>query len=148
MKRIYTDADLYNEEEATIVIESADLLLGRLRMELRTEHIELHFELVLEIVEMNGSKSCGYYFVDHRFKVIFWLEEFDVSPICKDVGAVLSHSHLREYIKHKLGLYCMLIISPRLSIRMPILVRYLLAFFGLFCSISAGCTGNCSQLTV
>ena len=113
-------------------------------MELKTEH---HFELVLEIVEMDGSKFCGYYFVDHRSKIIFWLEEFDASRICGDVGAVLSHSHLREYIKHNLGLPCILIFPSRLSNRIPILVRYLLAFLGLLCSISAGRIGNYSQLT-
>ena len=108
MKRIYTDADLYDENETALVIESAELLLGQLGLDLRTEHIESHFELVLEVVERDGSKFCGYYFVDHQSKIIFWLEEFDASHICSDVAAVLSLSHLRQYAKHKLGTVCLL----------------------------------------
>ena len=63
---------------------------------------------------MDGSKFCGYYFVDHRHKIIFWLHEFDASRMCKDVEVVLSFSHLREYIKLRLGLHCMLIIPSSL----------------------------------
>lgn len=79
------------------------MLLGLMREELQTEIIESHFELVLEVVEIDGTKLCGYYFVDHRNKIIFWLEEFDASYICSGVDAVLSHSHLRAYTTYQLG---------------------------------------------
>ena len=83
-------------------------------MELRTGDIGSYFELVLEVVEIHGSKICGYYFVDHRSKIIFWLEKFDAEVICADVAAVLSHSHLREYLKYKLGPHRTLTVITRL----------------------------------
>ena len=55
-------------------------------------------DLVLEITNISGSDEgvCGYYFVDHRRKLLFWLDEMDLSEATKDVHTVISRSHLRK----------------------------------------------------
>lgn len=53
-------------------------------------------ELVLELhrsVE-NDEMECGYYFVDHRTRCLFWLHEYDISEILEEVKGASSPSHI------------------------------------------------------
>jgi hypothetical protein len=77
--------------------------LGDLENKARDENIELapDVELVLEIVPWKEDLLCGYYFVEHSSRCLFWLEEFDAEEICEEIKVVVSLSHLRES-----GLYC------------------------------------------
>lgn len=100
-KRIYTDANLCDPEELVVITESADQILGDLVNKTRDENIALSsdIELVLEIVPQDSGPICGYYFVEHRFRCLFWLENFDAEDICGDIKAVVSLSHLRYEIE-------------------------------------------------
>ena len=80
-----------------IVTESAAQILGQLDRITCEENVELpsDVELVLEIVPLDDEMICGYYFVEHNSRCLFWLEEFDAEGICNEIKAVVSLSHLR-----------------------------------------------------
>src|SRR6266436_2159485 len=98
-QRIYTDADLYDPGDLAIVSESADQILADLENKAREEGVVLppDIELVLEIVQQDGVSICGYYFVDHSSRCLFWLEQFDAEKMCEGNRVVVSLSHLREF---------------------------------------------------
>ena len=98
-QRIYTDANLYDSKEFAIITESADQILTQLQNQAQDLHDALpdDVELVLEIVPFQHKSICGYYFVNHSRRCLFWLEKFDASGICDDVKAVVSLPHLREH---------------------------------------------------
>ena len=97
-QRIYTDANLYDPKELVVITESADQILGDLENKARDENIELapDVELVLEIFPQEENLLCGYYFVEHSSRCLFWLEDFDAEEICQKTQVVVSLSHLRE----------------------------------------------------
>jgi hypothetical protein len=96
-QRIYTDADLCDPENLVVITESADQILGDLVNKTRDKNIILpsDVELVLEIVPQDSGPICGYYFVEHRSRCLFWLDNFDAEAICADIKVVVSLSHLR-----------------------------------------------------
>ena len=96
-QRIYTDANLCDPDELVVITESADQILGDLLNKTRYENITLpdDIELVLEIVPLDSGPICGYYFVEHRSRCLFWLDNFDAEAICADIKVVVSLSHLR-----------------------------------------------------
>lgn len=53
-------------------------------------------ELVLEVISSGEGLICGYYFVNHERRCLFWLEKFDANALCKDIRVVVSYSHLGE----------------------------------------------------
>lgn len=98
-QKIFTDANLYDHEEFTIISESADQILGDLERKLQDEGITLPHDpdLVLEVVPWDEELVCGYYFVNHDSRCLFWLEEFDASGFChNEIQAVVSLSHLSK----------------------------------------------------
>jgi hypothetical protein len=99
-QNIYTDANLYDPDELLFITESADKVLSDLQNKALNDNIVLpdDVELVLEIVPEGAENICGYYFVEHRSRCLFWLEEFDAGWICNDVAAVVSSSHLRKLV--------------------------------------------------
>ena len=97
-QRIYTDANMDDPDEFVVITESADQILGDLENKARDLNIMLpsDVELVLEIVPLDSGPICGYYFVEHRSRCLFWLEEFDAGGICEDIKVVVSSCHLGE----------------------------------------------------
>jgi hypothetical protein len=60
-QRIYTDADLYDPEQCTIITESSDQILGELENMARDKNVTLPpgVELVLEIIPFKDDCICG-----------------------------------------------------------------------------------------
>jgi hypothetical protein len=98
-QRIYTDANLYDPEEFLIISESANQILGDLEIKARDDNVELplDIELALEVVPAEGGPICGYYFINHKSRCLFWLDDFDAGGICSEIKAVVSLSHLRKF---------------------------------------------------
>ena len=96
-QRIFTDANLYDHDKLQLIAECADQILSELENTTRDENISLppDVELVLELVPWNKQLICGYYFVEHNSRCLFWLHEFDAEGIC-GIKAVVSLSHLRK----------------------------------------------------
>src|ERR1700720_1129541 len=77
-----------------VITESADQILGELENMAQLEDTNITLpsgiELVLEMVSLNNELVCGYYFVEHTSRCLFWLEEFDAEGICNDIIVVQS----------------------------------------------------------
>ena len=98
--------------------------MGDLESKARDENINLpsDIELVLEIVPWDNEVICGYYFVEHSSRCLFWLEEFDAEGICEEIKAVVSLSHLRESYLYGEVQGAMYLFSGRVRDRVPVLV--------------------------
>ncbi|KAG2133715.1 hypothetical protein DEU56DRAFT_810328 [Suillus clintonianus] len=62
-------------------------------------------DLVLELKDVRGTIVGGYYFVHHKNKCLFWLQDFDATVILRECGGVteLSHQQIEleaQYWKH------------------------------------------------
>jgi hypothetical protein len=90
--------------QLVIITESADQIWGELKDLARDKNVILppSVELVLEIVPSENELICGYYFVEHNSRCLFWLEEFDAECICNDIKVVASLSHLRTSFLHQI----------------------------------------------
>lgn len=93
---------MYDPEQFAIISETGDQLMGRLQNpEIAAELPKEGYDLVMELVKVNRDEceelAVGYYFADHKSRLLFWLEEFDAWKICSDITAVVSMSHLRKY---------------------------------------------------
>ena len=148
-QRIFTEADLYDHKELQLITECADQILSELEETMQDENISLlDVELVLELVPWNDEVICGYYFVEHNSRCLFWLHEFDAESLCGVIKVVVSLSHLRK--SGFQGLRCArLIIFDRLRDREPVLVGD--DIWKGFCRIltdSPGHTGNYFQIFV
>jgi hypothetical protein len=94
---VYTDANLFNPEELEVITESANQILGALESSDLDKTIKKdEVELVLELCGNSSNLVCGYYFVCHERRCLFWLEKFDASDICGEIKVVVSRSHLSE----------------------------------------------------
>jgi hypothetical protein len=86
-----------------VITESANQIWAELDKMARDEGVTLSsdIELVLEIIPQEDDPICGYYFVEHSSRCLFWLEDYDAEQICApEIRVVVSLSHLR-----KSGLY-------------------------------------------
>ncbi|KAI6135994.1 hypothetical protein F5141DRAFT_3724 [Pisolithus sp. B1] len=90
-KRIITD--LTDVTELQQLLEMADFLLHSAR-ELM---LPLHFDVELVITEVlgpKGEKVFGYYFVDHRQRLLFWVHDYDLLNIFFSVDGVTARDHM------------------------------------------------------
>jgi hypothetical protein len=115
---------LYDPEEAVVITESANQILGDLKNKTMAENVTLptDVELVLEIISRGTEKICGYYFVEHSSRCLFWLEEFDAEQICDEIKVVVSLSHLRTSVSVPKCILCLLIPIGRVRDRISVLV--------------------------
>ncbi|KAF7986293.1 hypothetical protein HWV62_35236 [Athelia sp. TMB] len=105
--RIYTDAHMYDPIQATIVDQTAKKILALLSEVDDPKVQSIKYDLVLEIVPLpDGNVIVGYYFADHASRLLFWMDEFDASPICSEIKCVVSISHLRLEIESQYWAHC------------------------------------------
>jgi len=97
-QRIYTEAV---REELGIITRLADQILADLANMAQATNTMLpdDVELVLELVHFPDETICGYYFVNHPSRCLFWLEVFDADDTCDEIGVVTSESHLGYQIE-------------------------------------------------
>jgi hypothetical protein len=48
-------------------------------------------------VDKEGKNWCGYYFVSHRTRILFWLENFQVDEHLEEVRGELHPTHISGY---------------------------------------------------
>jgi hypothetical protein len=71
---------------------SSEILMSRLSGLVEESFIN-DIELVLDLTQCDdGSTKCGYYFVNHASRSLFWLDDFDARCIC--TIPIVSFSHL------------------------------------------------------
>jgi hypothetical protein len=99
MQKIVTEANLYHAE----VMHDIDSFIEHIDNVMRLKGIKLgpEVELVLEpMLSKDGTDIvCGYYFVDHETRCLFWLENFDVSYTLADIKGVKSPAHIKLAIE-------------------------------------------------
>jgi len=52
-------------------------------------------ELVVELLHDEDKINCGYYFVDHKSRLLLWLEEHDISNHISEIKGAKSSAHIR-----------------------------------------------------
>jgi len=78
-------------------MNSANYLLNvAIRLELPS-HREV--ELVIQLVDYpaSGKYECWYYFVNHKQRLLFWVDEYDLRNIFANVRDVSARSHMSRY---------------------------------------------------
>lgn len=103
-QRIVTDAWLYDREIFRVLIE----FITQIDEFVRSRNLEKNddVDLVLEVVNaIDGSWWCGYYFVHHSSRLLFWLESYIVDDFLEEVKGDLSPSHVElqlqcQYWRH------------------------------------------------
>jgi hypothetical protein len=61
----------------------------------RNVHLPPNPELVLELIQADGADlMCGYYFVDHENRCLFWVEPIEMSVLLMEVKGVTCPSHI------------------------------------------------------
>ncbi|KAG2134375.1 hypothetical protein BD769DRAFT_1572285 [Suillus cothurnatus] len=101
-KRVFTDADVRNPGTAVRIGKAVE----KAYEEARNANIFLDpsVELVLELMEKD-SEECGYYFVDHEKRIIFWFQDHKSDLLMCNICGVERESHVRyalesQYWRH------------------------------------------------
>ncbi|KAG1815233.1 uncharacterized protein BJ212DRAFT_1481756 [Suillus subaureus] len=102
-KRAFTDANV-RDSETTVKIDKA---VEKAYEEARNANILLDpfVELGLELMVEDGEEMWGYYFVDHKRRVIFWFEDYKFFELMNNVRGVKRKSHVKyaldsQYWRH------------------------------------------------
>ncbi|KAJ7713233.1 hypothetical protein B0H16DRAFT_1702568 [Mycena metata] len=108
-KRIFTDGYLFDDASLAQITSVVDQLLAEPECQFlfRTDSGD-SIDIVLDLMRDDPENDeCGYYFVDHSERVIFWLNVFNMStlPIWNLVPGIKSLSHVKlglevEYWSH------------------------------------------------
>ncbi|KIK97728.1 hypothetical protein PAXRUDRAFT_31630 [Paxillus rubicundulus Ve08.2h10] len=117
-KRICTDANLYKHRNLDVITRCADQLFDWIKTG------ELQFseksELVLELMDDKRANiwRCGYYFVDHAYRCLFWVHPFQAEPIFGNVKGIKSPSHIKYAMEAQYWMHCELF--PTQTISLPL----------------------------
>lgn len=104
VRRAITDANLY--QHATLA--SIDTCLDHL---MNTAHclsmnIAHDVELMLQLASLDGEQVCGYYFVNHKCRTLFWIQEMPADSLSNGVEGLDSLHHFRYAIEAEYWLHC------------------------------------------
>ncbi|KAG2037534.1 hypothetical protein BDR03DRAFT_896685, partial [Suillus americanus] len=113
--RVFTDADMRPgkaDSEKLLLMAKALNAYAKSQPDVRAR-IGDGAELVLELVTEKGNttiiKSCGYYFVDHVERVIFWAHPYTCEPggeILFNVKAAKKLSHIKYSLESQYWYHC------------------------------------------
>ncbi|KAG2368658.1 hypothetical protein BDR07DRAFT_1457187 [Suillus spraguei] len=96
-KRVFTDANV-RHHETRIKIDQA---VEKAYQEVRNEDILLKpfVELGLELIVEDGEEMWGYYFVDHKRRVIFWFEDHRSRFLINHMRGVERTGHVKHALE-------------------------------------------------
>ncbi|KAG1899518.1 uncharacterized protein F5891DRAFT_1189661 [Suillus fuscotomentosus] len=102
-KRVFTDVDVRDPQ----IIVKIDKAVEKAYHEARNASIPLDpfVELGLELIVKDGEEMWGYYFVDHKKRVIFWFEDHRSDSLMSRIRGVERKSHIKyalesQYWRH------------------------------------------------
>ncbi|KAH7913125.1 hypothetical protein BJ138DRAFT_679527 [Hygrophoropsis aurantiaca] len=106
--RTFTEVDICDPGIFQDIEDFSKTLHQSLRLFIEDKDLKLKLdevELVLEPTVDDSGVLCDYYFVNHRSRCLFWLEDYDAGVILADCKGVTSLSHKRfaieaQYWKH------------------------------------------------
>ncbi|KAJ7892764.1 hypothetical protein B0H14DRAFT_3427700 [Mycena olivaceomarginata] len=108
-KRVFTDANLFNNSTLIFINDNIRKVHDFLHAHNITVHLEPGVELVLdEYAYDDNSKGCRYYFVNHRYRCVFWMDngDSDLFPVTHEVKGMTSASHIRHELEAQYWLHC------------------------------------------
>ncbi|TFK34462.1 hypothetical protein BDQ12DRAFT_738201 [Crucibulum laeve] len=86
---ILTDAYINEEDDR----EDIEHYIAQIHDYLTKYDVHLPSDVQL-VLELRGSGRCGYYFVDHSHKSVFWLDKFDPVDLLQEVKVDFTTSHI------------------------------------------------------
>ena len=78
------------------VLSTLDEYIKQIIEYITTYDIKLPSDTCL-VLELRLSGRCGYYFVDHAQKCIYWLDEFDARGYLDEVRVKYKPSHIGKH---------------------------------------------------
>ncbi|KAF7354690.1 hypothetical protein MSAN_01382700 [Mycena sanguinolenta] len=100
--RIFTDAYLYDPAPSVQITSAVAQLLARPEVQQLLSTDSNHIDIVLDLMtESIDNDECGYYFVDHSARIIFWLDEFNMNTLdnWKQLPGIASPTHASGWPK-------------------------------------------------
>ncbi|KIK12494.1 hypothetical protein PISMIDRAFT_437615 [Pisolithus microcarpus 441] len=91
-KRIITDLT-----QSQQLLESSDYLLDRARQLGLPFHLDVEL-VITEVAVTKERRDFGYYFVDHRQRLLFWVDDYDLSEIFFNVKGVTARDHMKQAV--------------------------------------------------
>ncbi|KAI5992710.1 hypothetical protein EDD15DRAFT_965279 [Pisolithus albus] len=91
-KHIITDLT-----ESQQLLETSDYLLDRACQLGLPFHLDVEL-VITEVPGPNGRRDFGYYFVDHRQRLLFWVDDYDLSEIFSNVKGVTARDHMKQAV--------------------------------------------------
>ncbi|KIK17297.1 hypothetical protein PISMIDRAFT_111762, partial [Pisolithus microcarpus 441] len=91
-KRIITDLT-----ESQQLLEMSDYLLDRARQLGLPFHLDAEL-VITEVPGPKGRRDFGYYFVDHRRRLLFWVDDYDLSEVFFNVKGVTARDHMKQAV--------------------------------------------------
>ncbi|KAI6038774.1 hypothetical protein EDC04DRAFT_2691598 [Pisolithus marmoratus] len=94
-KRIITDVT--DPQKLATVVDTSNSLLDRARQLGLPSH--LNVELVIsDVFGREKRKDLGYYFIDLRQRLLFWVHDYDLSTIFSNVKGVTVREHMKQAV--------------------------------------------------
>ncbi|KAJ6473234.1 hypothetical protein C8R45DRAFT_1012712, partial [Mycena sanguinolenta] len=120
--RIFTDAYLYDPTPFAQITSAVAQLLARAEVQQLLSTDSNHIDIVLDLMtESLDNDECGYYFVDHSARIIFWLDPFDMSALdnWNQIPGISTPTHAKlcleiEYWVHSQYFPTAMPISPQI----------------------------------
>ncbi|KAJ8522039.1 hypothetical protein ONZ45_g1350 [Pleurotus djamor] len=97
--KVLTDVNMLDPDILSETQRFLDIIFDHIRAQ--NLQLEPDVELVVEVVKYDGDDHyrCGYYFVHHTTRCLFWLEPFDLSNALWHAQAQTSLSHVKLEIE-------------------------------------------------
>ena len=89
---ILTDMYVYDTE----ILLKLDEYIEKIIKYITTHNVKLPSDTCL-VLELRLSGRCGYYFVDHTQKCVYWLDEFDARAYLDEVRVEYTPSHIGKH---------------------------------------------------
>ncbi|KAG2135052.1 hypothetical protein BD769DRAFT_449254 [Suillus cothurnatus] len=102
-ERVFTDADVRDP----VIAAKIDEAVNEAYRKAREAHIEMDLlvELVLELIMTDSDEKWGYYFADHKKRIVFWFEDYKSGLLLNNIRGIERKSHVRyalesQYWRH------------------------------------------------
>ncbi|KAJ7664315.1 hypothetical protein B0H17DRAFT_1336738 [Mycena rosella] len=105
--RVFTDANLFDSVSLTFINTNMCTIHDFLRA--HGVHLAADVDLVLdEYLYSDGSMGCQYYFINHKDRCVFWMDEADseLFPVTLELNGITSASHIRHELEAQYWYHC------------------------------------------
>ncbi|KAI9567654.1 hypothetical protein HD554DRAFT_2173061 [Boletus coccyginus] len=97
--RVFTENDISDPEKEKEILFCVTRLLEQATL---TQGVTLN-ELTEIVVNVDSDHKCHYYFVDHTYRLLFWLEPRSMEDLNVDLQGITKYSHIIfQYIAYNM----------------------------------------------